>query len=1088
MRLLQRVAVAALILSQHPEYSNEDVRQAIRVSADNPGSPGFDSSIGYGRVNATSALNVTSVLEAKISSPMDGTLVKAPTTISGVARGAGFSRYTLEYGSGNTPSAWTLFQTGVTPVSGGTLGIFDDQVPDGTYTIRLTVFDGANHAFVDRIQLIVHYVSIAGPVPSVVPSTAAVFKPGSPVSITGTAAGTSFLNFQLLWARGINPSSGWSTTGITLTGGGTLPISASSVLGTWDTSSVTQADYYTIRLQVTNPGFTNQVDTLVYLEPDLISANWPKWLASAPSNTGFVPIKDAAGNAWLGGMSSQQNSYPDPLSQFYAFSGDGSLAMGANLSYGGYSQPAAGNFDGSGGEQALMPDYEALRVWRTNGTLNGWTNSFGAHLQDAQIVLADLDGDSRLEAVALGSDSNGNGYIFAWRGDGTQLNSNFPIAIANNGDNPQACPGPRVLVGDIDGDGKKEILAVEVNSGSFNLRLFANDGSPRPWAAPPFELCPMGSIVLADLDHNGKLEIILPVFTSQGTQLHVLQPDGSERPGWPLLLGGFSSAYVAVGDLNRDGHEEIVVSYNTGSNNNYLYVLNPDGTSYSSAWPRVASTTDIFGPVVLADIDGDGYPEIITVQNHSLSNPLPGSSQASYNTPQLLALRRDNTIARSWNLMGWNQYLIEPYSYTNITVGDFNRDGVTDIALLYRVNTGGGQTSGVATVLTTGAPFNASANDWPMFYQNPRNTATLSRRAETWTSLSSSANPSTLGQRVTFTASVALLLAGASTPTGNVNFFDGTANIGSCTLVSGVCSFATSALGAGTHNISATYIGNSSFAAAATADAITQTVNKVTPVISSLSPALVTAGSSAFTLTVNGSNFLTGATVQWNGAARSTTVLSTAQLTAAITAADIASAGTVDVTVVNPAPDGGTSAAFKFAIDSASGGTSGGNAVSVTAESTTLDVVAGQATQIAVSFLGGATITHVTASCLNLPIGVTCSYDESTRRITIQTSATTPAGSYQVLVVFTVTQQTAALFRHRIILASWTALLGLPIGVLWIGGARKQAICRMALVLLGLGLVLSLTTCGGGGGAASNPLPPATITTQTSVAMTLNVH
>ena len=71
---------------------------------------------------------------------------------------------------------------------------------------------------------------------------------------------------------------------------------------------------------------------------------------------------------------------------------------------------------------------------------------------------------------------------------------------------------------------------------------------------------------------------------------------------------------------------------------------------------------------------------------------------------------------------------------------------------------------------------------------------------------------------------------------------------------------------------------------------------------------------------VTGSNFVPSAAVQWNGANRTTTVVSGTQLTAAITAADIAQAGTVSVTVVNPAPGGGTSNALTFPVNSSGGG------------------------------------------------------------------------------------------------------------------------------------------------------------------------
>jgi VCBS repeat protein/centrosomal CEP192-like protein len=79
-----------------------------------------------------------------------------------------------------------------------------------------------------------------------------------------------------------------------------------------------------------------------------------------------------------------------------------------------------------------------------------------------------------------------------------------------------------------------------------------------------------------------------------------------------------------------------------------------------------------------------------------------------------------------------------------------------------------------------------------------------------------------------------------------------------------------------------------------------------------LSPAAVVPGGAAFTLTVNGTGFVSGSTVKWNGSARTTSFVSTSQLTANIPATDIANANTASVTVVNPTPGGGTSNAAFF--------------------------------------------------------------------------------------------------------------------------------------------------------------------------------
>src|SRR5271167_966362 len=87
------------------------------------------------------------------------------------------------------------------------------------------------------------------------------------------------------------------------------------------------------------------------------------------------------------------------------------------------------------------------------------------------------------------------------------------------------------------------------------------------------------------------------------------------------------------------------------------------------------------------------------------------------------------------------------------------------------------------------------------------------------------------------------------------------------------------------------------------------------PVINQpLIPVTVKPGQKGFTMTVNGSGFASAAVVNWNGSSRTTEFFSSSQLKARIDAEDVAKPGTVVVTVVNPAPGGGTSNPVLFPI------------------------------------------------------------------------------------------------------------------------------------------------------------------------------
>src|SRR5258708_1008102 len=82
------------------------------------------------------------------------------------------------------------------------------------------------------------------------------------------------------------------------------------------------------------------------------------------------------------------------------------------------------------------------------------------------------------------------------------------------------------------------------------------------------------------------------------------------------------------------------------------------------------------------------------------------------------------------------------------------------------------------------------------------------------------------------------------------------------------------------------------------------------PTITSMSPTSAIAGAAAFTLTVNGANFVTGSMVNFNGNALATTFVSAPHPTAAILASDIATAGSFNVTVTNPGGVASNSVSF----------------------------------------------------------------------------------------------------------------------------------------------------------------------------------
>ncbi|HTQ57942.1 MAG TPA: putative Ig domain-containing protein [Bryobacteraceae bacterium] len=159
-----------------------------------------------------------------------------------------------------------------------------------------------------------------------------------------------------------------------------------------------------------------------------------------------------------------------------------------------------------------------------------------------------------------------------------------------------------------------------------------------------------------------------------------------------------------------------------------------------------------------------------------------------------------------------------------------------------------------------------------------------------------------------------------------------------------------------------------------TSNQISFSINAPTPIITSLSPSSATAGSAAFTLTVNGTGFLSGATIDWNATPLVTTFVNATQLTAVVAASLIVNPGSVAITVVNPG--GVASGPFTFVVSTPTpiitslvpgSATAGGSAFTLTVNGTgflsgaTIDW---NGSPLTTSFVNGTQLTAAVAASL----------------------------------------------------------------------------------------------------------------------------
>ena len=277
---------------------------------------------------------------------------------------------------------------------------------------------------------------------------------------------------------------------------------------------------------------------------------------------------------------------------------------------------------------------EIEQHWETYGV--GGTCIGGGH----NLAVADVDGDGVKEMSTGGSSYN-------YMQNGSRTSRYAPLKIWNwNGQNITLEKGYNwagnlncVYAGDADGDGKTEIITagrMANSTGSYtSLRIWSWDGETLVLRGS-YEGITVVSVVAIGVDRDGKPEIITVGSSFSGnqslTQLSIWRFDGRSLTLNRSIADDRQNARansVCAYDLNNDGVTEIVTAgYANDLKNSTgrLSVWQWDGQTFSligmEEWRMVdgyalnsaggIQGNTLVSNVKVADVDGDGFPEIVT--------------------------------------------------------------------------------------------------------------------------------------------------------------------------------------------------------------------------------------------------------------------------------------------------------------------------------------------------------------------------------------------------------------------------------------------------------------------------------------------
>ncbi len=454
-------------------------------------------------------------------------------------------------------------------------------------------------------------------------------------------------------------------------------------VATWELSGLTPGSYDI----VANSWFSSELlsDTVRVMVSSAFATGWPvKYQASAVMSPVVSDLENDGTPELVLGTSDG----------VFAYTFDGRVKPGWPV----YSDedcrslPAIYDLDRDGKREVIFTTNSGLRAARSDG--REVTNAFSGLVRPfelfgktsyglPQVTVGEMTNSSDSALLIL----NTTGNIHAYELDG------FPYFYSLNGrhssmgefgSNSYIYAGNSVASADLDGDGHNEVIASFSGQEPLaGVAVFdARTGEPYQDRASPI-VQSMGIIygtILADITGDALPEIIVVGSNGASTRTIIALTKGTQVVGgFPKLLTqlpGWRGSWPTVADLDMDGTPEILATFfefDVGA----LYIFNHDGSPYrqleGAPDGEALRLFTTFGPPVVANVTGNGRPEILFRTGYIFPNTGPERLQLYNSDIQPIPgwpVRTPSPISRVFSTI-----------YTPLA-DDLDGDGLMEVALI----------------------------------------------------------------------------------------------------------------------------------------------------------------------------------------------------------------------------------------------------------------------------------------------------------------------------------------------------------------------------------------------------------------------